>query len=58
MSFALYVTGFVIFIAGAAWALARMGVHSVWIVICCLILAGIGIARGATHTRTKDPSTG
>lgn len=61
MSFALYLTGFLIVIAGVAWALDRAGVPSIWIIIISIILLGLGILSGVTRTRSKDlpkePST-
>jgi uncharacterized membrane protein len=57
MSFALYTIGYVIFTIGVALALAKVGLDTTWVAIICLILVGIGIARGVTHTRSKDPSS-
>ena len=57
MTFLIYVIGFVLLIAGVAWALAVMGVATVYIAIACLILLGLGILTGATRTRHKDPPT-
>lgn len=54
MSFAIYLIGFVIFIAGVAWALATAGVNTIYIAITCLILLGIGIMIGVSKTRTRD----
>ena len=58
MSFALYLIGFVIFVAGVAWALSVAGVAPLYIGIAVVILVGLGIVTGVTRTRTKDPSTG
>ena len=58
MSFALYLVGFVIFIAGVAWALSVAGVSTLYIAIAVVILVGLGILTGVTRTRTKDPSAG
>jgi energy-converting hydrogenase Eha subunit C len=55
MSYALYLAGFVIFVGGVAWALARAGLNAVWIVIISVILLGIGMVKAVTHTRPKDP---
>jgi hypothetical protein len=57
MSFALYLTGFVIFIGGVAWALIAAGVRPLYVIITSVILIGIGMVKAVTHTRTKDPST-
>jgi len=54
MSFALYVAGFLIVIAGIAWGLVRVGVPTVWVVIASVILFGLGILTGVTRTRSRD----
>ena len=56
MSFAIYLIGTLIFIAGIAWALTTMHVGQTYIMIACLILLGVGIFTGVTRTRSKDPS--
>ncbi|HEV8123070.1 MAG TPA: hypothetical protein VGP80_02420 [Gemmatimonadales bacterium] len=56
MSFGLYLIGFVVVIAGMAWAAARMGVSTVWIAIGAIVLLGLGIVSGVARTRQKDPS--
>ncbi len=56
MSFALYLVGFIIFIAGVAWALSVAGVAPLYIAIAVVILVGLGILTGVTRTRTKDIS--
>lgn len=58
MSFALYLLGFVIFVAGVAWGMSVLGVSHLYIAIAVVILIGLGIVMGVTRTRTKDPSTG
>lgn len=55
MSFMLYVFGFLVVIAGVAWAMDIAGVQSRWILIISLILLGLGILTGAARTRSKDP---
>ena len=56
MSFALYTLGFVIVIAGVAWALITAHVSTLYVMITCVILLGIGILSAVTHTRSKDRS--
>lgn len=51
--FALYFIGFLIFIGGVAWALVRAGVSTVYVVIACVILLGIGLMKAVTHGRAK-----
>lgn len=55
MSFALYLVGFALVIAGVAWALVTAGVDTVWVSIVCLILLGIAVLSGVKNTRPKDP---
>lgn len=55
MSFALYVIGFIIFVAGLAWAASTAGIPQLYIAIGAVILLGIGIFTAVTHTRAKDP---
>lgn len=54
MSFALYIIGFLILIGGVAWALVAAGVSTLYVMIACVILLGIGIVSAVTHTRSKD----
>lgn len=54
MSFALYFIGFLIFIGGVAWALVTVGVPTLYVMITCVILFGIGLLSAVTHTRAKD----
>ena len=54
MSFALYIIGFLIFMGGVAWALVTAGVSTLYVMITCVILLGIGILSAVTHTRSKD----
>ena len=56
MSFGLYLVGFLIFIGGLAWAMATAHVASLYIVITCMILLGLGIMAAVSKTRTKDSS--
>jgi hypothetical protein len=58
MSFALYLVGFILIIAGVAWALLTAGVELVKIAIACLILLGIAVLTGVVKTRPKDPPKG
>lgn len=57
MSFTLYVIGFMLVIAGLAYAAHLMGIAPLYIGIGVLILLGIGILTGASKTRQKDPSS-
>jgi hypothetical protein len=55
MSFALYMIGFLIFMAGVIWAAVVAGVPQLYIGIGALILIGIGIFSAVSKTRQKDP---
>ncbi|HEV3329996.1 MAG TPA: hypothetical protein VG096_03375 [Bryobacteraceae bacterium] len=55
MSFALYVLGFLIVIVGVALGAHYMHVPAHWIAVVVIILAGIGVATGVSHTRYRDP---
>ncbi len=55
MSFALYMVGLALLIGGIAWGLVTAGVSQTYILITCLIVAGIGIMMAVSRTRTKDP---
>jgi membrane-bound acyltransferase YfiQ involved in biofilm formation len=54
MSFLLYLVGFVILIAGVAWALVTAKVPGLYVTIGCVILLGLGIITGVVRTRGKD----
>jgi hypothetical protein len=54
MSFALYLIGYVVVIAGLAVAAHLMHVPPRWIGVGALILSGIGIVTGVARTRQRD----
>jgi hypothetical protein len=56
MSFALYMVGFVVFLAGVIWGAVVAGVPHLYIGIGALIFLGIGIFSAVGRTRSKDPS--
>jgi hypothetical protein len=56
MSFALFLVGLVLLVAGIAWGLSTMGLAPVYIGVACLIVLGLGIMMAVSRTRTKDPS--
>lgn len=56
MSFALYVVGYLILIAGLALGAYYLHVAAHWIAVGVLVLIGIGIASGVARTRQKDPA--
>lgn len=54
MSFPIYLVGFLIVIGGIAWGLSVVGVPTLYIMIACVIMVGIGIVTGVAKTRQKD----
>ena len=55
MSFAIYLIGYVILIVGLAIGAHFLHVPPKWIGVGVICLVGLGIARGVTATRQKDP---
>lgn len=53
MSFALYLIGFLILLGGVAWGLVVAGLPTVYVIITCIILLGIGMMKAVTHGRAK-----
>jgi len=51
MSFALYLIGYIILIIGLAWGASMLHVSATWIGIGVVVMIGIGIITGVTHTR-------
>jgi membrane-bound acyltransferase YfiQ involved in biofilm formation len=54
MSFSLFLIGLVLVVGGIAWGLVTAGVPTVYVVISCLIVLGVGIMAAVSRTRTKD----
>ena len=54
MSFALYIVGFLIVIAGLVYGAVMLHVPQHWIVVGGVILLGLGILTGVKATRQKD----
>lgn len=55
MSFAIYMLGLALLVGGMAWGLVVAGLSQTYVLIACLIVAGIGIMMAVSRTRTKDP---
>ena len=53
-SFALYLIGFLIFIAGLAYGAWLLGLSATWIAVGAVTLLGLGIVTGVGKTRSKD----
>jgi hypothetical protein len=56
MSFGLYLVGFIVMICGVGYGAYLMHIPAHWIAVAVLVLAGIGILTGVSHTRQRDPS--
>ena len=56
MSFSLYLIGYVILIAGLAYAAHLAHVPSHWIGALVIVLIGAGVLTGVKNTRQKDPA--
>lgn len=60
MSTAVYVIGFIVLLAGLAWAATILGVPSIWITIGVVVVAGVALIGMAgnlreTETRPREP---
>jgi hypothetical protein len=51
MRFIAYIIGFLILIAGLAWAAIEAGAPQLYVMIGSVILLGLGIIMGASRTR-------
>ena len=56
MRFLAYLIGFLILIAGLAWAAIEAGAPQLYVTIGAVILLGIGIITGASRTRLRPHS--
>lgn len=56
MSFALYVLGTLILIAGLVYVAHLVHMPEKWVIAIAVILLGAGIMGGVSSTRQKDPS--
>ena len=57
MSFAIYVVGYLILMAGLIYGAVLMHVPQRWIVVVAFVLLGAGIVTGVTATRQKDQAS-
>jgi hypothetical protein len=57
MSFGIYLTGFVVVIAGLVNGASLMHVPIHWIVVGALVLVGVGILTSVKATRQKDSAS-
>lgn len=56
MSFALYITGVVIFIGGLIYGAVILNVPSQWIAVGAIVMLGLSVLTGVAVTRQKDPA--
>ena len=56
MSFALYVVGFLIMLAGLIYGATILHISTQWIVVGTIVLLGFGVLSGVKATRQKDPN--
>lgn len=54
-SFATYLIGFIVLIIGLAIAASLLGVPTTWIAVGVIVLLGIAIISGTSHTKSRDP---
>jgi hypothetical protein len=54
MSFAIYLAGYVVLIAGLIYGAKLMHVPAHWIVVGALVMVGVGVLTGVKATRQKD----
>jgi hypothetical protein len=56
MSFGIYAIGFAIVIGGLVYGAYLLHVPAHWIAVGAVVLLGVGILKGVTTTRQKDPA--
>jgi hypothetical protein len=56
MSFAIYLIGYVVLIAGLALGAHMMHMPPRWIGVGAIVLVGLGILSGVSRTRQRDSS--
>jgi hypothetical protein len=55
MSFAIYLTGVVIFIGGLIYGAFILNVPHQWIAVVAIVMLGLCVITGVKVTRQKDP---
>jgi len=56
-SFATYLIGFIVLIAGLAIAAYLLNVPTTWIAVGVIVLLGIGILSATSRTKMRDPNS-
>ena len=54
-AFALYVVGFVVFLAGVLYAEHLLHVPQTWVLVSALVILGLGVMSAVSHTKRRDP---
>ena len=54
-SFAIYLIGYIILIIGLTIAAVQLGVPQIWIVVGVIVMIGIAVLSGVSHTKRRDP---
>ena len=54
-AFALYVIGFVVFVAGVLYAEHLLHLPQTWVLVSAPVLVGIGVMSAVSHTKRRDP---
>ena len=57
MPFALYMIGFLVFMAGVVWAAVVVGVPQLYITVGALVLIVVAVVAGLTRSRMRDRHT-
>jgi hypothetical protein len=55
MSFGLYMLGYALLILGIAYGAHMANVPTHWIAVVVIAMLGLGIMKGVSRTRTRDP---
>jgi len=55
MSFAIYITGFLILIGGLVYGAILLNVPYQWIIVGSIVMLGLAVLAGVKVTRQKDP---
>ena len=54
MSFAIYIIGFLLVIAGLIYGAVLLHIATHWIVVGAVVLLGVALLKGVQATRGKD----
>ncbi len=54
-AFALYVFGFIVFVAGVLYAEHLLHVPQTWVLVSGLVMLGLGVMTAVSHTKRRDP---